>query len=119
MKLTWRSVDLTGKKPCSGRGAASSVNVFKDVCSKITPVLRHFFFERFEDPDDWFDRRLAYTRSTAAMSILGHVLGLGDRHCHNILLDTSTGEVVHIDLGRWLRDHEDRRDLPSMLRVHT
>jgi ataxia telangiectasia mutated family protein len=30
---------------------------------------------------------------------LGHVLGLGDRHGHNILLDERTGEVVHIDLG--------------------
>lgn len=73
--------------------------VFRDVCSKFNPVMRHFFFERFSDPDDWFERRLAYTRSTAAISILGHVLGLGDRHTHNILFDQKTGEVVHIDLG--------------------
>jgi len=75
------------------------VKVFKDIETRFKPVLRHFFFERFTDPDDWFERRLAYTRSTAAISVLGHVLGLGDRHCQNILLDTSTGEVVHIDLG--------------------
>lgn len=55
--------------------------------------------ERFENPDDWFERRLNYTRSTAAISTLGYVLGLGDRHGHNILLDEKTGEVVHIDLG--------------------
>jgi ataxia telangiectasia mutated family protein len=61
--------------------------------------MRYFFFERFQDPDEWFAKRLAYTRATAAISILGHVLGLGDRHCHNILLDQKTGEVVHIDLG--------------------
>ncbi|EEH09992.1 ataxia telangiectasia mutated [Histoplasma capsulatum G186AR] len=54
---------------------------------------------RFKEPDDWFSKRLAYTRSTAAISMLGHVLGLGDRHGHNILLDEKTGEVVHIDLG--------------------
>jgi ataxia telangiectasia mutated family protein len=35
----------------------------------------------------------------ATTSIVGHVLGLGDRHTSNILLDNSTGEVVHIDLG--------------------
>lgn len=75
------------------------VKVYQDVAERFTPVLRHFFFEHYVDPDDWFDRRLAYTRSTAAISILGHVLGLGDRHCQNILLDVSTGEVVHIDLG--------------------
>ncbi len=75
------------------------VKIYKDVADRFSPVLRHFFLERFEDPDEWFDRRLAYTRSTAAISILGHVLGLGDRHCQNILLDQQTGEVVHIDLG--------------------
>lgn len=31
------------------------------------------------------------------MSIVGHVLGLGDRHLDNILMDFITGEVVHID----------------------
>jgi ataxia telangiectasia mutated family protein len=55
--------------------------------------------EKFHDPDEWFAKRLAYTRSTAAISMLGHVLGLGDRHGHNILLDEKTGDVVHIDLG--------------------
>ncbi|KAB2581050.1 Serine/threonine-protein kinase tel1 [Lasiodiplodia theobromae] len=75
------------------------LKVYKEVCRNFNPVLRYFFLERFEDPDDWFEKRLAYTRSTAAISILGHVLGLGDRHCHNILLDQQSGEAVHIDLG--------------------
>lgn len=75
------------------------VQMFRQVTAKFQPVMRHFFTERFTDPDDWFVRRLAYTRSTAAISILGHVLGLGDRHGHNILLDSKSGEVVHIDLG--------------------
>ena len=29
----------------------------------------------------------------------GYIIGLGDRHSHNILLDRKTAEVVHIDLG--------------------
>ena len=75
------------------------IKTFRQVTDHFHPVLRYFFMERFENPDEWFDRRLAYTRSTAAISILGHILGLGDRHGHNILLDEKTGEVVHIDLG--------------------
>lgn len=75
------------------------VKEFRRICDHIQPVLRHFFFERFKDPDDWFAKRTAYTRTTAAISMLGHVLGLGDRHCQNIMLDEKTGEVVHIDLG--------------------
>ena len=73
--------------------------VWHKAADNFHPVLRYFLLERFEDPDTWFEKRLAYTRSTAAISMLGHVLGLGDRHCHNILLDEKSGEVVHIDLG--------------------
>lgn len=75
------------------------VRTYRQVTDHFHPVMRFFFTEKFNNPDDWFSKRLAYTRSTAAISILGHVLGLGDRHGHNILLDEKTGEVVHIDLG--------------------
>nr|POF14048.1 serine/threonine-protein kinase tel1 [Quercus suber] len=75
------------------------VKIFRQVCDHLHPVMRHFFLERFIDPDEWFAKRTAYTRTTASVSMLGHVLGLGDRHCHNILLDEESGEVIHIDLG--------------------
>ncbi|XP_066368645.1 uncharacterized protein [Miscanthus floridulus] len=38
-----------------------------------------------------------FSSSVAAMSIVGHILGLGDRHLDNILMDFSNGDVVHID----------------------
>ncbi|CAN4112297.1 unnamed protein product [Withania somnifera] len=38
-----------------------------------------------------------YSGSVAAMSIIGHVLGLGDRHLDNILMDFCSGDIVHID----------------------
>lgn len=72
---------------------------YRSITERFHPVMRYFFMEKFYDPDEWFERRLAYTRSTAAISMLGHILGLGDRHGHNILLDEKTGEAVHIDLG--------------------
>ncbi len=31
--------------------------------------------------------------------MVGFILGLGDRHSSNILIDTATAELVHIDLG--------------------
>lgn len=82
-----------------GKTTETRINVYRKVTERFHPVMKYFFMEQFVDPDEWFVRRLAYTRTTAAISMLGHVLGLGDRHGHNILLDNKTGEVVHIDLG--------------------
>jgi len=33
------------------------------------------------------------------MSFVGYVLGLGDRHPENILLDATTGAAVHVDFN--------------------
>lgn len=42
---------------------------------------------------------MAYIRSIAVTSVVGYLVGLGDRHPHNLLLHKSTGEIIHIDLG--------------------
>ncbi|KAL7139007.1 hypothetical protein ABFS83_09G021400 [Erythranthe nasuta] len=72
---------------------------FQEVCKNFRPVMHYFFLERFSHPADWFDKRLAYTRSVAASSMVGYIVGLGDRHSMNVLIDQATAEVVHIDLG--------------------
>ncbi|KAK9463121.1 armadillo-type protein [Lipomyces oligophaga] len=47
----------------------------------------------------WLDRRTTYTRSLAVMSMVGYILGLGDRHPSNLMMERNTGKVVHIDFG--------------------
>jgi FKBP12-rapamycin complex-associated protein len=47
----------------------------------------------------WFDRRTNYTRSLAVMSMVGYILGLGDRHPSNLMLDRMSGKIMHIDFG--------------------
>uniref|UniRef100_A0A8D2MZG6 non-specific serine/threonine protein kinase n=1 Tax=Zonotrichia albicollis TaxID=44394 RepID=A0A8D2MZG6_ZONAL len=73
--------------------------IFMEVCENFQPVFRYFCMEKFLDPAVWFEKRLAYTRSVATSSIVGYILGLGDRHVQNILIDEQTAELVHIDLG--------------------
>ncbi len=48
---------------------------------------------------DAWARRAAFGRSAAVMSVLGWLLGLGDRHLGNLLLDARSGALVHIDFG--------------------
>ena len=38
-----------------------------------------------------------YSRSTAVMCMIGYIIGLGDRHLDNLLVEFSTGQVVHVD----------------------
>ncbi len=73
--------------------------LFIELREQFKPVMRHYFTESHKTPMSWFKMRLNYARSVATTSIVGHILGLGDRHLSNILLDNNNGEVVHIDLG--------------------
>ncbi|UXI19497.1 zinc finger CCCH domain-containing protein 18 [Sarcoptes scabiei] len=49
------------------------------------------------NPFDYWNLTQNFINSNAIMSVIGYVLGLGDRHLANILLDLTTGEVIHID----------------------
>ncbi|CAK7274483.1 serine/threonine-protein kinase M1 [Sporothrix epigloea] len=63
------------------------------------PVLQEWFMRRFPYPAVWFTARLRFTRSAAVMSMTGAVLGLGDRHCENVLVDQDSGGVMHVDFN--------------------
>lgn len=65
----------------------------------LPPVLRHFHFDKQKSPSSWLDMRTNYSRSVAVTSIVGYVVGLGDRHVSNILMDTVRGDLIAIDLG--------------------
>ena len=52
-----------------------------------------------QNSETWLDRRTTYTRSLAVMSMVGYILGLGDRHPSNLMLHRITGTIVHIDFG--------------------
>lgn len=77
----------------------TKLDVYLKICDNFKPVFRNFFIENYHTPYDWYTRRLKYTQSVACSSIVGYIIGLGDRHCQNILIDKRTAEVIHIDLG--------------------
>ncbi|XP_043497369.1 serine/threonine-protein kinase ATR-like isoform X1 [Polistes fuscatus] len=63
------------------------------------PVLSEWFRLTFPDPYGWYEARTAYIRTTAVMSMVGYILGLGDRHGENILFDSKCGDCVHVDFN--------------------
>uniref|UniRef100_H2ZM58 Serine/threonine-protein kinase ATR n=1 Tax=Ciona savignyi TaxID=51511 RepID=H2ZM58_CIOSA len=63
------------------------------------PVFHEWFLSTFPDPSTWYNARLAYARSLAVMSMVGYILGLGDRHGENILFDSKSGEAMHVDFN--------------------
>jgi hypothetical protein len=47
----------------------------------------------------WYRRLLQLQQSLGQSSATGHIVGLGDRHLDNIMIDFTTGDIVQIDLG--------------------
>ncbi|CAG8552522.1 7121_t:CDS:10 [Diversispora eburnea] len=76
------------------------VEVFEFALANTTGQdLYKVLWLKSKNSEAWLDRRTNYTRSLALMSMVGYILGLGDRHPSNIMLDRYTGKIVHIDFG--------------------
>lgn len=58
---------------------------------------------------EWRQSIRRYARCMSVMSMIGYVIGLGDRHLDNVLINLGSGDIVHIDYnvcfekGRTLR----------------
>jgi serine/threonine-protein kinase ATR len=74
--------------------------VYRQFVDRYKPtVLYEWFLRTFPEPNSWYNARTNYVRTTAVMSICGYVMGLGDRHCENILMASSNGDCIHVDFN--------------------
>eukprot|EP00917_Polyrhabdina_sp_WS-2016_P005974 GHVP01013294.1.p1 GENE.GHVP01013294.1~~GHVP01013294.1.p1 ORF type:complete len:1152 (-),score=172.30 GHVP01013294.1:16-3471(-) len=80
-------------------GKEEKLRAYKKIIENFNPVFRHFFWDNFSSIEKWAMARVRYTESTAMNSMIGYIIGLGDRHCSNILIDKKTGEAIHVDLN--------------------
>ncbi|XP_066914478.1 serine/threonine-protein kinase ATR-like isoform X3 [Clytia hemisphaerica] len=71
----------------------------KRVLPKYPPIFHEWFLSTFFSPTKWYMARLAYCRTSAVISMVGYILGLGDRHGENILFDATCGDCVHVDFN--------------------
>jgi hypothetical protein len=70
---------------------------FKSMVETVPPILAEWFSKRFASPRHWLQARTTFTTTQALWSMAGYIVGLGDRHPDNILIDQFTGEIVHVD----------------------
>ncbi|KAK9456764.1 hypothetical protein V1511DRAFT_456314 [Dipodascopsis uninucleata] len=72
---------------------------FASVVKMFPPVLYEWFIDTFPVPSTWLSSRTSYARTNAVMAMIGYIVGLGDRHCENILLHEATGNLMHVDFS--------------------
>jgi len=63
------------------------------------PVFQEWLRQRFVTLHSWYEARNTYIRTVAVMSMVGYILGLGDRHGENILFAEGNGDAVHVDFN--------------------
>jgi len=68
----------------------------KEILPKHPPVLQYWFLHS-TDPSTWLAKRRSFCHSQALWCMLGYIVGLGDRHGENILVDMRSGRLVHVD----------------------
>lgn len=83
---------------------AELAGLIQSLMAELPPVLHLWLMEQFGEPSRWFEARLAFTRSCAVMSMIGFAVGLGDRHLENILINSTSGSLMHVDFA-CLFDH--------------
>ncbi|KAJ8906325.1 hypothetical protein NDN08_002818 [Rhodosorus marinus] len=78
----------------------NKVEVFEYALANTTGAdIARVLWLKSRNAEIWLDRRTNFIRSLATMSMVGYILGLGDRHPSNLMLERSTGKILHIDFG--------------------
>eukprot|EP00656_Telonema_subtile_P016881 TRINITY_DN18953_c0_g2_i2.p1 TRINITY_DN18953_c0_g2~~TRINITY_DN18953_c0_g2_i2.p1 ORF type:complete len:849 (-),score=171.05 TRINITY_DN18953_c0_g2_i2:95-2641(-) len=68
---------------------------------------------RAPSAQEWLRRRVHFTKTLASNSMVGYILGLGDRHPQNIMIERTTGNVIHIDYGECFEMTQHRENFPE------
>jgi DNA-dependent protein kinase catalytic subunit len=68
-----------------------------------------------EDRSAYYRLRGRFAASLAGLSIASYVLGIGDRHLQNFLVDTVTGELVSIDFGHAFGSATSQIPVPELV----
>lgn len=69
------------------------------VSSIPNDYIRKYFLSLAVTAEAFLTIRTEFAKTLAVSSLFGYILGIGDRHLENLLLDVKTGAVIQIDFG--------------------
>ena len=78
-------------------------------------VLADILWLKSSNPENWLKKVSTFSKSCALMSIVGYIIGLGDRHPSNLMIHRQTGTVIHIDLGDCFEVTRNRLLFPEVI----
>jgi FKBP12-rapamycin complex-associated protein len=88
--------------------------VIKRYASQET-ALRDAMWNFAPDSEAWLAYQANYTTSLAVMSMIGYLIGLGDRHSENVMLDRIRGRTIQIDFGDLYDAARNRPNFPEFV----
>lgn len=124
---------LSDYRNAHGNGIYVEANLFKETCghydsAPIIQLLEAFEYSqsrtngmelanilwlKSESSEIWVEKRSLYVKSLAVMSMVGYLMGMGDRHLSNIMLDRRSGRICHIDFGDCFETASHRERFPE------
>ena len=94
----------------------TKVEAYKDALNETNGTeLKTVIWEKSKNCETWLNRRTNYSRSLAVMSMVGYILGLGDRHPSNLMMSRKTGKIIHIDFGDCFEITMKREKFPERI----
>jgi FKBP12-rapamycin complex-associated protein len=85
----------------------------KAIASAPADDLEKYILRGSANMEVWIDRRLNFTSSLASNSVIGYVIGLGNRHMRNIQINPSTAALSHLDFSECFEAALHRSKFPE------